>query len=245
MGMFGHYETSMAGYNWGYVMTGSVGSLWFALGGVFEGEYNNWRNLTRATLSDWPVLLAYFSFFGGALFFVGYITDLNKFTSGATPELAEFRTANYVASPFLLGSFFFLAASWMMQLMWKKQMFGLGFAKQLTQRSDPRAVSRSQQLMMGFYCLNLCIYLLSLGKLLGGDGEHWYVDVGSRLWLTFNVLVRIAGYNCIIGLASVVHVAPLEHPYPCLFWTMRLCSIFDFCGQIVWLAHENPLLFSS
>ena len=43
--------------------------------------------------------------------------DLNKFTSGADDEeLVQFRTTWLIANPFLFGSFFFLAGSWMMQV---------------------------------------------------------------------------------------------------------------------------------
>lgn len=244
MGMFGHYEKTLTGYNLGYVMTGSVGSIWFILGAILEGEYNNWRQLSWKTLYDMPVLMSYSSFFGALLFFVGYISDLNQFTSGAAPEVEEFRTIYLVANPFLFGSIFFLAGSWMMQVMWKKQMFGLGFAKELTRRGAAQSLSTTQQIMMCFYCVNLCISWLTLGKLVGGDGMEWYKDVGDMLWLVGNVVIRIAGYNCIIGLASVVHVVPKELPYPCLFWVMRSVAVFDFFGQVLWLAHENPLLFS-
>eukprot|EP00747_Dinoflagellata_sp_TGD_P172307 gnl/TRDRNA2_/TRDRNA2_208489_c0_seq1.p1 gnl/TRDRNA2_/TRDRNA2_208489_c0~~gnl/TRDRNA2_/TRDRNA2_208489_c0_seq1.p1 ORF type:complete len:236 (+),score=24.19 gnl/TRDRNA2_/TRDRNA2_208489_c0_seq1:74-709(+) len=210
------------------------------MSGFLEGEYNNWRTLSWQTLHSWPVLMSYFNFFGAAFFFVGYISDINDFVSVARPDLET----SLVADPFLAGSILFLAGSWMMQVMWKMQMFGLGFAHLLTHNRPGRKVDRKQQIMMVFYCLNLCIAWLTLAKVWGGDASRWYTDVGGQLWLQSNMIMRVVGYNCIIGLASAVHVIPNECPYPCLFWTMRCASVFDFVAQILWLAHENPLLFS-
>jgi len=237
------YKKTPAGYNLVYVMSGSVGSACFILAAILEGEYNQWRKCSWQTLTtNWPVLMSCFSLIGGVLFFVGYISDLNHFVEEADTRA---RTIELVATPFTIGSLFFLASSWMMQVMWKARMFGLGFAKELTNRRSDSTVSRSQQIMMLFYCMNLGMCWLLLGKLLGGDGAGWYKDVGDIGWLCNNVLLRIAAYNTIIVLASIVHGVPPDCPYPCMFWTMRITTICDFCSSIAWLAHENPSLFAS
>jgi hypothetical protein len=235
MGMYGGPNKFGLGFDIGYVSTGAVGSLFFAVGAALEGEYNGWRRLSLPeTRSNSAVWMSYFSFIGALLFFVGYSSDYNHFADHSTGV-----TTWGVAVPFLVGSLFFLASSWMAQFLWKAHVFGLGFAQELTAGAQITwNIDWAQQFMLGIYCLNLCGNWLAFFIL---SGDPMSADNFDDGW---SALLRVSGYTCILGLASVVHFTPKEHPYVALFWIMRFTALLDLVGGAIAVYHTNKLLLT-
>merc|ERR1711908_78320 len=90
------------GHNLGYATTGVVGSMFFAVGAILEGEYNGWRKITSPeTFRNSAVWMSYFGFAGGLFFFIGYAFDYNHFA-----DETEAITMWGVAIPFTIGSVF-------------------------------------------------------------------------------------------------------------------------------------------
>ncbi|GMI12834.1 hypothetical protein TrRE_jg10611 [Triparma retinervis] len=60
-------------YNLVYVMSGGLGSVFFALGAIAEGEHNDWRDIKN--LKKPEIQMAILNFVGSILFLLAYLTD--------------------------------------------------------------------------------------------------------------------------------------------------------------------------
>lgn len=205
-----------------YVGTGSLGSFFFAVGAVLEGEYNDWRKLSWNRIGELPVWMSYMNFIGASLFFVAYVIDFNHYAD----EEPEYWAATFfgVASTFTIGSILFTIASWMMVIMWKQEQFGLGFAKACIGHTQ-RAVDWKQQIMLGIYLANICMAYCMIGVVAVGDYKGYGIG-------TFHQLIA---YHAILFLAVIVHRTPTTHPYDYLLWLLRSIATFDCIGSIILL----------
>jgi hypothetical protein len=220
MSMYANKERT-ANFNLWYVMTGTFGSICFAVSAVAEGEHNNWRELR---VSEMPVLMSFLNFFGGVLFMVAYVTDFNRFADNKCADGKCAFTVWLVATPFAVGSFLFILSSWISLWMWKQQRFGVGFAKTLDTDSEPIAVAVDwkQQLAVAIYIANICMAYCRLGFFATEDWGDW--ETVRILDVIQNLLV----YHTIFFLMSVVHTTPDRHPYDYLLWCMRIIALFSF-----------------
>ena len=140
-------KTTLGGFNGWYFGTGAVGSAFFMLGAVFEGEHNNWRQVSCARFRELPFLMSILNFLGGFFFFVAYAVDVNRFADDLCAKGECAVTVWVVCAPFTLGSLCFLVSSWMSLWMWKKQEFGLGYNKEMVGLATKR-VNIKQQFMI-------------------------------------------------------------------------------------------------
>jgi len=124
-------KTTTTGFNLWYVSTGTVGSACFMFGGIFEGEHNDWREISMKRFKELPFLMSILNFLGGLLFLIAYAVDVNRYADSLCEDGQCGVTAWVVCTPFTLGSIFFFIASWMSLWMWKKSEFGLGYSREM------------------------------------------------------------------------------------------------------------------
>ena len=92
---------------------------------------------------------------GAMLFFVAYVVEYNYWADGE-----DALEAWLIATPFAIGSIFFLFGSYMSVWMWKGQNFGLGFAKTLVGNSRHK-VDLAQMFMI-FTIIIIIIILMKI-----------------------------------------------------------------------------------
>jgi len=203
-----------------------TGSMCFIVGAVLEGEYNTWRKCCSNTsiYSKLPVIQAY-SYTGGAvMFLLGYSCMWHHWSAES-----HARADRWVNRPFVLGSIFFLMGSVCDIIMWKKKIYGLGFAKTLSpsKKSVMTQVDWRQQAMLWIYSLLMCMAQINIGLYI--SIPTLYAEIWHRLP---HFIVELLIYTCIMLLASVIHTTPNQYPYNLLLWFMRFVALIDFFAQM-------------
>jgi hypothetical protein len=127
--------STLTAFNVIYVGTGAFGSICFIAGAAFEGHHNKWLDKPWSRLKELPVWMAHFNFWGSVLFLVGYLADVNRAADTFCKQGSCALTIWGVATPFTVGSLFFMFASWMSLWLWKTQNYGLGFGKTIVGRT--------------------------------------------------------------------------------------------------------------
>lgn len=220
--MFGFPPVSpMLYYNLDYVTTGIIGSLCFAVAGVLQGEYNNWRNC-KASL---PVAISHMNFWGSVLFLIGYGVNINKYASSFGVD--SFMVLYGVDFTFLVGSLCFLVGAWLDLIMWQQERYGLGFAKKLENYSEVRA-DRNQLLTIAVTILNICFAWIRM--------SFAYSEPSSRFTesgLCWSIAEKLIAYHGILFLLSILHKVPDQHPWDYLTYAMRFIAGFGLVGQCV------------
>lgn len=203
-----------------------IGSCLFIVGAVMEGEYNTWRVCGNTSFyNKLPVVQAYCYTFGATLFLVGYVAMWDHW-SGENPHRADVWTNR----PFVLGSVFFLMGSICDLIMWKKKIYGLGFAKTLSpsKRSVRGAtVDFRQQAMLWVYGLLMAMSQVNIGLYISVPMLH--TALAHKLP---HFIVELLIYTVIMFLASVIHTTPKTYPYNLLLWAMRFVAVIDFYAQV-------------
>ena len=225
-------EAKNIDFNLWYVMTGGVGSFFFVLGAICEGEHNHWRQSPWKHITELPILMSFLNFFGGVLFLVAYVVDFSGYADKTCADGDCDATVWGVAGTFTTGSIFFLISSWMSLWMWKQQNFGLGFAKEMVGRSMVK-VDLKQQIMIVFYCANICLSWCRLGFVFSRKFENESMEHA----LALDAGLKLLAYHCIMFLASALHTTPKRHPFNYIFWCMRIIAIYGFVSE-VYIVHE-------
>lgn len=202
-----------------------TGSVCFIVGAVLEGEYNGWRLCTHVSVyKKLPVLQAFCYTGGASLFLVAYSAMWHHW-SEASPARADC----WVNMPFLVGSVFYLFGAACDIIMWKKGMYGLGFAKTLRHRrsSQQSEIDWRQQLMLWVYCILMSMAQVNVGLYISIPAL--YEQLPHKLP---HFVVELLMYSCIMFLASVIHTTPKQYPYNILLWLMRLVAVIDLYAQL-------------
>jgi len=211
-------------YTWVMDIPAITASAMFIIGAVLEGEYNGWRIFSNISFyKKLPVLQAYCYTGGSTLFLLGYCA-MWKHWSAESPRRAD----HWVNQPFLLGSVFFLMGSMCDMIMWKKKIYGLGFAKGLTTaKKHSVEVDYRQQVMLWVYCLLMTMAQMNIGLYIS------IPELNRHLWQKLpHFIAEFLIYTCIMFLASVIHTTPKQYPYNILLWSMRFIALIDFYAQM-------------
>jgi hypothetical protein len=205
MDMFGDNKSETRNFNLWYVMTGSVGSMFFVLSSICEGEHNNWR--TFCPVTHWlpwvdkramARIASVLNFWGALCFFIAYIVDYNR-----TADEHEWVEIYFVAGPFTVGSIFFAISSWIGLWMWKTEQFGLGFATHLDLDSSrvlfeedspkPQIPVEHSKVCCGLTCMVSC-----------GEGPGKAVSIPQQLMMVFYI-GNICINWCLLGFGFALY----------------------------------------
>merc|ERR1712187_147646 len=205
-------------WNFWYVFIGAAGSAFFVVAGAIQGEYNNWRQCKCSA----PVVISHMNFWGGVLFFVGYAVDWNKYA-----DQHEMMTRWGVATPFTVGSIFFLCAAFAEIVMWKSERYGLGFATSLAtpveRELEERSVNNWSVFFLGIYFIDIIMGWIRFSFVVSTDTYH---DVKALMILHTRMM-----YHLLLFLISSYHKVPKEHPYDIIAYLVRLLAVFGLFGE--------------
>eukprot|EP00937_MAST-01D_sp_MAST-1D-sp2_P003126 g3126.t1 len=236
MAFLGIDRSTTAAYNFWYVTTGGVGSLFFAAAACFEGEHNDWRAVimrgARHVVADAAVSMALLNLLGGVLFAVAYFADTDRTVTDATARGSSGPLIWGVAAPFSVGSAVFIASSWLSLYMWKLQNYGMGFAKELSRNSLLKNVDTKQQLMLVVYQANICMAWVRLALIFAASGQHDIDEHTPRTEVALRTAFELLTYHCVLLLMSAVHATPTVRPYNYCLWLMRLTAVYGTATQI-------------
>lgn len=220
-------------YTLWYVATGSIGAAFFSASAILEGEYNAWRHPSMETLRSIPVWQSLFNLMGGLTYCCSYSSAFDHY-GGASPS----RDIALIVAPFVIGSVCYFVSSLLDVIMWKKQLFGLGFAKELKFVSDrslkhtenplqPSGVACPWQMgALMVYIAILCMAWCRVGQVAAG------CRLGTDIGIVFLQVIRLlVTYNTILWLMTVLHRTPAQPPYNYLLWLMRFSAVVDMIGQ--------------
>lgn len=250
-------QHGLSSWNFWYVFIGCAGSAFFVVAGFIQGEYNKWRRCECSA----EVVISHMNFWGGVLFFVGYAVDWNKYA-----DQHENITIWGVATPFTVGSIFFLLAAEAELVMWKSERYGLGFATSLTsrrseleeqiinnwglatsqQKLEEQMVNNCAVFFLGIYFINILMGWIRFGFVVSTDR---YQDVKALM-----VLHTIMIYHVFLFIISSYHKIPREHPYDIIIYLIRIVAVFALVGETLdvrilisdyTLAGESIAIFSA
>jgi len=256
-GLYGDPQFDKSQYNWWYVGTGAVGSIFFIFASILEGEHNGWRKFTprkdgRSWMSRWnpcahkkglPLWNSVMDFWGATLFLIAYMLYWNDEDSPASQN--RWVTDWWVAGPFTVGSIFFSISAWNGILMWKTQQFGLGYAKTLDEDWDADKITGD--LFQQFYLLviigNAVIVWCEMGFLftLWYDYKNNALRNGFAMELWFKCIV----YHGMVFMMSAVHKAPARPPYDLMYYGIILISTYGFISDAYVLAQYASFIDAS
>jgi len=214
--------TTEAGKNLN-TMTGIVGSVCFLLAAVLCGEYNNWRKCG----CNYQVLISHGNFWGALLFLAGYAFEYNGFAHHHDKEDI------LVNWPFFVGSVCFLIAAWADLILWKKEIYGMAFANELSkgESEEDAPVDKVQQIMISVYLVNITLCWFRLGYVIS-DPSQFAVQKGAP----WGIVEKILTYHCILFLCSAIHKLPKTHPYDYLVILMNFVAIIGLIGEVSMIA---------
>jgi len=225
--------------NWWYWGTGIIGSVFFIVAAILEGEHNGWR---RCELARWnpakhkdalPLIGSVMNTFGSVLFLLGYAVYYNNWIGQKDANCGcNDHYIWLVCTTFTVGSLCFTVSSYFGLWMWKCQQFGLGKAKHLdnNDKHEKKPVDWGQQSFLLLYNGAICIQWLLLGFISSYYWQFhdhkfrtmWFVEIGFKLFV----------YFCIIFLSSGVH--SIEHKRPpmnFLIYILRGIAIYGFISD--------------
>lgn len=222
-------EGSYLGVNLFDVLPGVTASVLFCAGCICEGEYNDWRACTKETFQNPAVWSSFLNALGCALFVVGYASNTNHMTWGERWGLDVQTVDNWLlATPWLVGSAAFLIASHIDLFMWKKKIYGLGFAKEITDSTEEVGVNVDMRhfIMIIIYTLLLCSACMDMGLRVYVEDTYGMLD-----WL--NDIFTLMVYTIYLTLGCVMHRTPLVQPYSTIIWMMRFLAVYDVVRHVL------------
>lgn len=214
-------KSTTTAFNINYVLIGSAGSLCFVIGAIIQGEYNHWRKCEISA----PVCMSHFNFWGSFFFLVAYVADFNHYA-----DHHVWVSQWLVATPFTLGSFFFVLAACMEIYMWKEERYGLGFAKSLHMNPSWREATWDPKMItiMLVFC-NICCAWIRF--------SFFIVDGNANTTVyTLAVIEKILIYHFFLFFLSLARIIPTKHPFDILIHFARLIVVVGLVGEVYEIA---------
>jgi len=229
--------------NWWYWGTGVIGSVFFVVAAILEGEHNGWRQGGPEGRARWnimkhkdslPLIGSVMNTVGGVLFLIGYAVYYNNWLGqkGANCGCNDYFIW-LVCTTFAVGSLCFVFSSYFGLWMWKSQQFGLGKAKHLDSTDNHETGVKPcwiQQCFLILYNGAICIQWILFGFVSSyycvfhdsAFRTMWFVEIGFKLFV----------YHCIIFLSSGVHrISDTRPPLSWMIYLLRGIAIYGFVSD--------------
>lgn len=210
----------------------AVGCIFFCIGSFIECKHNKvlvaWRSGVNTIV--WWVCTCNAA--GSVLFTAAAFCGLDFF------QLSNTETSNLIVWPYTLGSFLFAIGSALQVAMWKRNLFGAGWMREVMEKQwadnelqKPLIKPETTWLMV------LAIFTYATGCSLAvvevaftGLTSDSYSEISTSL---FGILVTLG----VLSLGAVLHSHPPSNEYHHLFYLLHFCMMLYVSAKIAQVYH--------